>query len=657
MSWDFPLLWTAAAALPLIVIAHLLSRRRRTLVVPSLMLWERLIAGERRFWMLGRLLRENALVLQLIAAALLVLALTGPRLSGGAGGRGDAGGAGGAGRITGPAVLVIDVSAGMSALERGNRSRFDLAMDEARRLIRGKSPNAEVMLIAGGARPEAVSGFTGSRRALLEALNGITPRDEAGRPGAALRAARAAAAGRRGARVIFVTDGAYTLPPGESTAGGGWGVSGGGSERGSGAASEGGADGGSGGSSEGGTGGGSGGVSGAVSVLRVGEDRANSGITGFSIRAYRGGGRELLATVDHYGDSPRTAALSIRLNGRELVRENLDLRPGERTTRSVSWHEPLGGRIEARLIAERPDALAADDAVFAMLPPEERIRAALITPGNRFLEALLKNHPNIVTDVFYSLEEWEAEGGGWDMVVADRLAPEGLAASSLIAIYPFDSSGAPALPLRPLGSHSNLEPTGWNSAHPAIRGLDLSGVVVSAALEMETGPGVSVLAESRGIPLILAGEGDSGRWLALSFDLLKSSLPLRPAFPIFMAGAAAWLTPGEDIDEAGYFARAGESRGPGASEVPGRVGFHVLEGAGEGMEIGVNLLSSEESNLTVRLNWDDPGRGGVFAGEGGPSGRSREGGRSPRPLASVLMAAALGMMVLEWVMHGRGRWA
>ena len=200
MTWDRAIWLLAGLSLPLIILFHLLARRRREVTVPSLYLWRRLLENEKPSLRLRRIAADLILILQLLAAALAVTALAGPRLR-----------AGGS-RITGPTVLLVDVSAGMSAVGPDGRTRMEEALEEAASLIRSKSLNAEMAVLAGGRSVRPVSGFTRSRRSLLAGIRGLEASHEAGSPGSLLNAARALSASRTGSRIIFITDGAFDPP-------------------------------------------------------------------------------------------------------------------------------------------------------------------------------------------------------------------------------------------------------------------------------------------------------------------------------------------------------------------------------------------------------------------------------------------------------------
>jgi len=626
MTWDYPVLLTTAVSLPVIVLLHLLARRRKTLTVPSLMLWKRLLENERRSVTFRRLVADLLLILQLLAAALLVLTLGGPRP------------ARAVGRISGPTVLALDVSAGMSAVGDGGRTRFDIAVDEAMEMVRKKSAGAEVMILAGGSAVLPMTGFTSSRSDLLLSLKTMEPTDEPGNPRILLRTAEAMASARPGGRVVFITDGSFDRGPAGAVSAGG--------DR----------------------------AGGLTEIVTVGSEAEveNTGITVFAVRGFSGGGRELLVTVENFGSKTRQVRLSVLVDNRELLREPLQLTPGGRETRTISWYDPLAGRVSAGIKGEGPDALASDDTAYAVLSPVGRIRAALITPGNWFLETLLAAHPNLSLKIYHGVDTWREDDGPWDVVIADRLFPTVDPGVPLLVIYPFTESARPPLPLLPQGIIEGADPVSWNSSHPVIRDVDFSRVSIRTAASLTTGPGVRILAESSNGPLVMAGEDEQRRWVALSFNLLESSLPLRPAFPILISGVLSWLVPGDPEDAADYL-RTGEGWslppeftgyewevfGPGgrdfignADEAAGverldKVGFWTAWSEGSKAETGVNLLNAGESDLRPRWKPEpDPEPAGP-----GPVSPALK--RNSGPLTALLLILVLLSISAEWGLQSR----
>jgi len=606
MSWDFPLWLISGISLPLIVLLHLLARRRRTVVVPSLLLWERLLENERRSVVLRRMIADALLLLQLLAAALLVLTLAGPRPAGG-------------GRLTGPTVMLIDVSAGMSAVSE-DQSRLEEARSRALDMIRRKGREVPVMILAAGRDVVPLTEFTPSRRDLRSALESLEPTDEAGDAALALRTAEAMAAIHPDGTVLFFTDGAFD---GDPTPGPG------------------------------------------TRILPVGRVRENSGITAFSLRRRPGGGAELLVVLDHHGLAPRDLQVSVRLDGRELSSETVRVVPDQRATRSYAWSTDRSGDLTVVIRGEEPDALSADDAVYAVLDPSNRSRVALFTPDNWFLETFLTRHPNLAVDVFRGPGTWDPGDGPWDLVVADRVFPPVDPGGALLAVYPFTDTEPPPLPLDTAGTFTDADPVAWNSRHPVMRNADLSRVSIRSAQVLVGDPGTSALAESRIGSLVLAGEEADRRWLAFAFDLLDSSLPLRTAFPILMADALEWLLR-DDVGGSAAFLRAGEEWRAAAGVPVGpdgatssaerrlrRVGFWAADGRDGPVRIGVNLLDAGETDLRPR--WE-PRPDPVAVGTPGRSS-SRERGSAPRPnlrpLAGWLLALACAALLVEWFLQVR----
>ncbi len=617
MTWDYPVLLITALSLPLIILLHLLARRRKTLMVPSLLLWERLLENERRSVTLRHLIADLLLLLQILAAALLVLSMAGLRP------------ARGIGRISGPTVLALDVSAGMSAVDENGTTRFELAMEKAEEMIRKKSPGAEVSILAGGSVVISLTDFTSDRGELLEAVKNQKPTDEPGKPLDLLRAAEVFASAKPGGRVVFITDGAFGEIPI---------------------------------------------IGKQVEILNVGSPAENSGITAFAVRGLPGGGRELLVTVENFGMETRALELSVQVDDRILLGDTILLSPDDRETRIISWQDPLAGRVSVRIKGEEQDALISDDGAYAVLAPGRRIRAALITPGNWFLETLLSTYPNMSLRTYRGIENWKEYDGPWDVIVADRLYPPVDPGIPLLAVYPFRDTPEPPLPLVTQGMIEGADPVSWDMNHPVMRDVDFSRVSVRSAAFLTTGPGVKVLAESSEGTLVSAGEDDRRRWIALSFDLLESSLPLRPAFPILISGALSWLVPG-DLDAAAEGRRSGETWklppefagtdweafGPEGRNFDGladsspaikpldRTGFWTAWSEGQKAEIGVSLLSADESDLRPR--WvSDSGMS-----ESGPPASPDDHTpiRNPSPLTTVLIVLALFSIIAEWSLQTR----
>lgn len=112
-----PLALVAAAVIPLILLLYMLKRRTRLQPVSSTMLWEKLDQTAAAAININRLLKNLLLLLQLITAALLVLALAYPAASRRAG----------AGAVS-DSIVIVDTSVSM-AVQEGEGRRLDRAAE------------------------------------------------------------------------------------------------------------------------------------------------------------------------------------------------------------------------------------------------------------------------------------------------------------------------------------------------------------------------------------------------------------------------------------------------------------------------------------------------------------------------------------------------
>lgn len=119
----------AAAAVTLIL--YLLRPPARRLVVPSVLIWERVLRGSKR--QADRLRWWLSLLLAGTIASLIAIAVFGPQI-------------GGAAKGEGRTVLVLDNSPTMAARTTDGRTRLEQARAEGRRLIQALPAGAQVMV-------------------------------------------------------------------------------------------------------------------------------------------------------------------------------------------------------------------------------------------------------------------------------------------------------------------------------------------------------------------------------------------------------------------------------------------------------------------------------------------------------------------------------
>ena len=481
-------------ALPIILL-YMLRLRRREQPVSSTWLWRELVRDRAANEPWQRLRRNLLLLLQLLILAALVLALARPAL--------PLPGLGG-----GNAIVLLDASASMQAADGTTGTRFDDARAAVDRLIGGLSGNDRLTLIHVGRAPQVLAAASADRPALRRALAAAAPENAAADWAAAFALAAGSAQGLADPRIVIVSDGGLPdgLPP----------------------------------------------LPGEVSFVPVGRAGDNLAISAQAARP-SGGGADLLVVVDNPGTTPRSALLSLTLDGALYDSRRIELVAGGQSAQT--WSLPdAAGVVEARLAVRDslPDYLPLDDRAWTLLNAGTERRVLLISEGNLFLERFFAVLPG--AELFRATPDEAgpllAEAGlPFDIVVYDGvpLPPGPLPGNALV----FNPQNPPAADE---GDAPLLTTTDVFTATTAVRvaddpllaNVDWRALSVAEAQLVEA-PRLETLVEAEGGPLLLAGEVDGRRVAVFAFDLRASDLPLQIAFPVIMANITAWLSPGRAI--------------------------------------------------------------------------------------------------------------
>lgn len=201
-------MWLAAAAVPLVLLYVLKTRRQRVRVASAALFdLARREAAARDPW--KRLVPELALLLQLIALILLALAFARP-VSKSAGYDADA------------VVIVVDRSASLGTRVRplpsdktgSSPTRMTRAKEAANKLIDDLGIGAEIAVVVAGRDAQLAAPLTRGGKRAKEAVAAIEPGLVEGDVQAALDVARDLLRGRAGRRrVVLITDGALARQP------------------------------------------------------------------------------------------------------------------------------------------------------------------------------------------------------------------------------------------------------------------------------------------------------------------------------------------------------------------------------------------------------------------------------------------------------------
>ncbi|MGC8666566.1 MAG: vWA domain-containing protein [Chthonomonadales bacterium] len=497
MGLDAPLkmLWLLPAA-SLIIAMYLLKLRRRDVVVPSTLLWQRVIRDVQANAPFQRLRRNILLILQILAALILSVALAQPYVRR----------IGHAGRSV---VLILDTSASMEATDV-RPDRMAKAQDLARGVVASMAPQDLGMVIAAGARPEALTGFTDRRSELAQAVSQIHARTTSCDMKGALGLAAAVVAPASEGEIHIFSDGGFTQITGVNLG------------------------------------------HAHVFFHRVGRASHNIGIVAADYRRTlsQEGIVEVLATLHNFDSHPQTFTMEIR--GRPST-------PGAQAgstlmdAREVSL-PPNAERSEVFQIPEPPaplqitinldvqDDLAADNRAYLIIPPRKKIRALLVGRGDIFLEEGIQADASVELSQM-PLAEFAAPTG-YDVVLFDGACPRTLPPGN----YVFVNCTADRAPVRNTGVVRDQAIIVPDMPHPILRYVDLTQIRWSSMSAGQPQGSAQEIAACAGGSVIVAAETGSFRtvWLGFSLDLAHGPFPLTVSYPIFLSNLLRWTAHAED---------------------------------------------------------------------------------------------------------------
>ena len=467
----------SALAIP-IIIFYMLRLRRQPAKISSLLLWQRVLEDQTANAPWQRVRRNLLLLLQLLILALLVLALARPFRTVEA-------------RVQGNVILLLDSSASMQARDV-SPSRLERAKSEALSIIRALRPGDTVSLIAVEAVPRplltAEAGL--ERNALEAAVRDIEASGAVANWEPALALAAASATSQANSTVVIISDGA--IPTGLPS------------------------------------------LPSPVQWLAIGEGSDNRGIVALAAREGRQG-PQLFVQVANFADAPAEALVEIQVDGQLFDARNIELAPYPEGVEGLTFTNlpQTASLIEARL--SQADDFLADNAAWTQRR-QTGGQVLLVSRGNLFLERAFSLIPGLSVAQI-SPDNYPTEGA-FDLTVFDRTIPDTVPDGNLLFIAPPDST--PLFSVRAPFTNT-LQSGRPQTDHPILTFVDFENLHVSQAQAVEPPPWSAILLNSRGGPLIIAGEADERRVAIITFDLLKSDLPLQIDFPILISNLTTWF--------------------------------------------------------------------------------------------------------------------
>lgn len=496
MPFLTPLAFLAGLIAIPIILLYMLRLRRREVMVSSTFLWQQIMEDKEANTPWQKLRRNLLLILQLIILLLMVLALARPfinipTLS------------------AGKTVVLLDASASMNAtdVDAEGETRYALAQATAISLINDMSLTDTMSIIRVGDVVEPLSPYTGDRGALR---NAVLTSQAAGSGGADWTAALAlAAAGQDGTddfTIIILSDGGIDdiglLPRNIPE----------------------------------------------PVYIPIGESSDNLAITALATRSLSADEPpQLFAQVVNYGERDVSTSIVIRLDG-VLWESQTEFVPGENRYSFIFELDQPFTTIEAEIIPadDEADQLELDNFAWAVGEGGGARRALWVSEGNNlFLEQVLRSIPSLTTVRGNPASE-RLPAQEFDLYVFDGWLPNILPDGDMLIINPPRGTS-----LFTVGDE--IEDTAnirlVQRDDPRLAFVDVSEMNLRAFRRVTDTGWADVLIEADGGALLLSGETDDARQIALlTFNLRDSDLPLQIAFPILISNLVEWFTPADVLN-------------------------------------------------------------------------------------------------------------
>ena len=655
MTWLTPLagIILAAATLPPLLALYILRLRRPKRRVASTLLWTRQVEDLRANSLFQRMRVSWLLLLQIIAVALVALALAQPQADLGI-------------VESGRVVLLIDRSASMGVEDADGRSRLDAAKREAHERVDALfgagffSQAPEVMVVAIAREATVLSPFSTIAARAHDAIDAIEATDETTTLAEALDVARSfmevpnpdkqGAPQESGVTLELWSDGRIAdvdrcvVKAGES-----------------------------------------------LRYHPMGSPTArNAGVAGAGVSRLAGNPDEVavFARIMNWDEAPLHSDVELWVDGtlRAVLPQGVDVPaagedpsrktwlPGEIRVSFPSVTVKPDGIVEVRLVAV--DDQPADNRMAMVAAPAAAARVLLVGASS-IVRGVVEALPVKSVDAV-SAEEFTtrvATQPSWvdafDVIVLDGASPSSLPPSRYLVLggtVPFEG-------LNPYGDKSDVSMRSVQTAHPLMRFVNLDELGVARAVAYSPASDVETVVEGSDGPLVMTLARGGGQAVVVAFNPLDSNWPFQRGFVNFMANAVEFLA-------ASGREAALPTIMPGDTQpirLPSGVrSIELVSPSGRTQELAVTdpvqavvgplrqagvwtarwVEGGEQRARPIAVALQDPREGRIGALESLAFGletvRGVKGGESGRSaLWPWLLLAALAVLTLEWLVYLR----
>ncbi|GGH13321.1 VWA domain-containing protein [Paenibacillus segetis] len=557
--------------IPVIVLMYLFKRKYIDTIVPSHLLWNRVLRNieANRPWQ--KLQNRLLLWLQLLVAALLVFALMLPFVWV-------------HGKAQGHTIIIADTSASMSAIWDGALKNQE---DSVTRLTEMKKQlikytdsldqGSEVTLLKLGSEPQVLLSREHDEKVLKKVIEALSIDYGKAAYREALSLAAALSRDDSKARVVLYTDGEWS----ESSAD----------------------------------------IVFDAPVEMVSLNSSNVAVVNVAIEQFgvkydsnstEGAG---VAVIRNYGTSQVKVTLDLYGDGKLTASKQLVVESGKRMTMSFAGL-PVADIYKLKLSPD--DEYAPDNEAFAFREQGGAPNVLLISSGNLFLEKALQLSGARVTlmgpDSSSSSDD-EGEAGNTstrklpslspDIVIVDGEAPAFIKQTpwaELLRDTPLWTLGGQGEVVQPTRGEMKVE------NHPVTRYLSLTEPPAGELQDEEVPAWAKPILTMDGLPVMYAGTEAGVPRLRFLFTLEEGDLPLRPEFPILVNNAVQWLQSGK---------MTGLGRVTAGSIIDIPVSASAVEASwipidGYAIAVGAKSIPARQSDQYIASEQESPGIPGLW---------------------------------------------
>ncbi len=543
-----PALIAAGIAVPALVTLYFLKLKRKRMVIPSTLLWQRAVQDLQVNAPFQKIKNNLLLWIQLLLLLALLIAMARPTQDAFA----DPGQ-----RV----VIVIDHSASMNATDIDGKDRLSdakrRALDLVDQLGAGEA-GGSAMVIAVSHRARVLTDFTTDLTEVRRAIRAIEPTDQRSHLDAAIATiephARQGASGENQLTVHVFSDGRVQQQTDEPLAL----------------------------------------ANAEVLFHRIGEPGPSDNLALVALSARRDFEQprkvQVFARLANYSDAAITANLTLNLDGRDMKIERVTVPAatepteaspaGEPGTTGVSFDFVYTGDATVRVSHDHADALAADDSARLRLVASRELRVLLVTEGNAYIEraiqaAKVQHLVRMTPDQYEQQDPEQLRRGGWDGEAAgatDDLEQVGFDVLIFDRYQPSETPIVNALYFAaapPIDGFARREArddapsneliTQWDRGSELLANVELSDIPLRKPGRLVVPVDGRILAIGGEGPVMAELTRDGVRHVVVGFDVYESLWPLRVSFPAFFQNALPSLGLGGAVDSAGVSYYTGEN--------------------------------------------------------------------------------------------------